>query len=1250
MKFGKSFLTHQIPEWSIYYMQYKHLKKIIKNIDQVFEDFQDNDENIDKNISDLISQILSSFFYELDRDVERVHEFYSVKFSEYSRRLENIIQVLGYDEKSKIINHQLESNDELEEVLSILQELKSAFRNLKWFGELNHKGFIKILKKLDKKLTSLINDHINNSNISDEKSSLFELSNNNKETYLSTRVNALPFANESDLINRLDTINALLNQLGESNNDNLEDDFNNQNESSITRNTSRNFRFLSIGNRRRPSFDQNFLDNYYDLIIDDQSSSLIIELKNIIDKLSLKFLISLLNKAVSNNSTGCIDGLFEFMTDYIKINPQQYETFLYDPSDISGRNFFHQHIISLGKNQLIKDQQDTIPDNESDDEKINSNFDGLSYVLHKIDSLNSPILKHVLVAKDNYSRTPLHYSAQYGLKVITNIILTYLANWDLLDTKVSIDNIDVWGDQEGLTPLHLSIIGKHPKTTENLIIFNNNNTLTCQSLLLLSVRLNSPQILNSLLLQGKINVNYTDLIHNHETALYIACKLNYIDLIEFLLKHGADPEISDALFGWTPIFIAASEGYEQAVKLLIEYGANYQNVDGSGWLPMEHACLRGHLSITDLLKPNDDKLLLYDVYHPENNIPRQVIPSTPTLIASEPVLSTDKLPESSKHITMNDIYKQLKQTGSSSSIPRSKSPNSRRKKSVKPIKSFGHRYLQPDESMILITLGTTDLRDNEIPIDINKITSSLSKSFVTELDTALSLSISCHHKSTNKLVEPPVIIDLPLEDQHGSATDPITFTLSNNLKASDIVITFDLVPTYQSIESTKKNGSGNGKILGRAIALLKDAYTSVGNNFRSLNNNITVPILETSTLDLLGSIRFEYLHVKSFQHESMKITRSDTYWKQLVSTRVIGHRGLGKNESGRKSLQLGENTVESFVAAASLGASYVEFDVQLTKDSIPVVYHDFLVAESGVDIPMHALTAEQFLGLSEDGHNNIDLKDRQSKDDEVLSKSRPRSKSSHQLFNSGFEMTSTSSLSSSIESKNDEHEQGHSQNTRRMKLTRTWKEKNFKGNARGLSVASNFVTLKELFKKVPKTVGFNMELKYPMLDEAQQEGMDEIAMDLNHYIDTILQVVYDENVAGRDILFSSFHPDVCALLSLKQPTIPILFLTESGTAPMADIRASSLQNAIRFAKKWNLLGIVSAAGAFVKTPRLAQVVKSSGLVCVTYGSENNNPELAKVQMKAGVDAVIVDSVLAVREGLRKDQYIKDIDEPTSILA
>ena len=198
------------------------------------------------------------------------------------------------------------------------------------------------------------------------------------------------------------------------------------------------------------------------------------------------------------------------------------------------------------------------------------------------------------------------------------------------------------------------------------------------------------------------------------------------------------------------------------------------------------------------------------------------------------------------------------------------------------MKSFGHRYLNEDESLILLTLGTTDLRDTNVPVELNKV--SLAKSFATELDTALSLSITCRHKLTNNPVEPPVVVDLPLEDFHGSATDPISFKLSNDLTVNDVIITFDIIPTYQV----------NKKVIGRAIALLKDAYTKVGPNLRSLNNSIAIPIIESTNLDILGTIRFEYLQVLPFKHKAMSIARSDTYWKQLVSTRVIGHRGLGK--------------------------------------------------------------------------------------------------------------------------------------------------------------------------------------------------------------------------------------------------------------------------------------------------------------------------------------------------------------------
>jgi Glycerophosphoryl diester phosphodiesterase family len=45
------------------------------------------------------------------------------------------------------------------------------------------------------------------------------------------------------------------------------------------------------------------------------------------------------------------------------------------------------------------------------------------------------------------------------------------------------------------------------------------------------------------------------------------------------------------------------------------------------------------------------------------------------------------------------------------------------------------------------------------------------------------------------------------------------------------------------------------------------------------------------------------------------------------------------------------------------------------------------------------------------------------------------------------------------------------------------------------------------------------------------------------------------------------------------------------------------------------------------------VVKESGLVCVSYGKENDDKVFVRKQIEAGVDAVIVDSVLAIRNEL-----------------
>lgn len=164
-----------------------------------------------------------------------------------------------------------------------------------------------------------------------------------------------------------------------------------------------------------------------------------------------------------------------------------------------------------------------------------------------------------------------------------------------------------------------------------------------------------------------------------------------------------------------------------------------------------------------------------------------------------------------------------------------------------------------------------------------------------------------------------------------------------------------------------------------------------------------------------------------------------------------------------------------------------------------------------------------------------------------------------------------------------------------------------------------------------------------MLQEAEEEDMDTTVIEMNAWVDAILKVVYDHGTAsGRNMIFSSFNPDVCLMLSFKQPSIPILFLTEGGTREMADFRSSSLQEAIRFASRWNLLGVVSAVEPLVLCPRLIKVVKETGLVCVTYGTMNNEAQNVRLQVEQGVDALIVDRVLAIDKELRGGEQGEEV--------
>lgn len=1032
--------------------------------------------------------------------------------------------------------------DETEELMGALLELRSQFRNLQWFGEINRRGFVKITKKLDKKVPDSATQH----------------------RYIATKVDPKPFAKDNTIARLLMDINKWLSNLGDQ--QNIDDNRSERSIRSLGRASAK--AMLTVPSALLDQMDQ--------AIRDDDVKTLEKRLGEANLTLSeapaQALLLNLLQRSISARSKQSID----FLLSHIRT--------LDELDDINERNCIHRLVIHIGRTKSVKAGENEAPSypfpagnhyasqyitpaaspaatpqtSLLKEKLLDKNDEAVQILIYLLDGLREHQWP-ALSSRDSFGRLALHYAAQFGFVVVCQIIMAKMQAWGQFNVEEGIDAPD-WQDKEGNAPLHLSVIGGHPATTQALLQGENwrgpnddqkairRSVSKSSAVLAIAAKSNFKRIVK-LLVDAGVDINWQD--SSGETALHIAARFGHSECAQILIEGNdaqkADLELVEKNFHWTALHIAAVDGHLAVAKLLVEAGADVDKLDSSGWTAKEHAALRGHIAIAQLLKANSrvDELALTTA----NNEERQAA----TNGGSPP-------PEVS---SLGD----RRSNGST--------------RAAEPVKTFGHRYLK-DESLVLVSLGSMDMRKDVDAVKLDRV--PLNEAHTTQLDTALSVVVSA-----NGAQGEPTIIDLPVHEN--ISTEPIVFTTKD---ASKVKLLFDIVPTYSGNEKNK---------IGRGVALLSSVRPSVGSKRMNLLGDICVPVVSSATLEVIGTVNFNFLVVTPFSHPKMEVTSEQTYWKKLASTMVIGHRGLGKNVTSNKSLQLGENTIESFIAAANLGAQYVEFDVQLTKDHVPVIYHDFLVSETGIDAPVHTLTLEQFLHINPDARRlngkeilNQTLHQRNSQQKMRSNSPGPRPRAMSVGYGVGGTVLPDGSATVADE---------------RMKHTRDFKEKGYKGNSRGNFIQAPFATLEDLFRDLPPSVGFNIEMKYPMLHESEEHEMDAYAVELNSFCDTVLTKVYD--LAGsRHIIFSSFNPDICLCLSFKQPNFPIMFLSDAGTCPVGDVRASSLQEAIRFASRWNLLGIVSNTAPFTNSPRLVRVVKQHGLVCVSYGTENNDPLLVQV--------------------------------------
>lgn len=318
---------------------------------------------------------------------------------------------------------------------------------------------------------------------------------------------------------------------------------------------------------------------------------------------------------------------------------------------------------------------------------------------------------------------------------------------------------------------------------------------------------------------------------------------------------------------------------------------------------------------------------------------------------------------------------------------------------------------------------------------------------------------------------------------------------------------------------------------------------------------------------------------------------------------IGGHRGCGENllqpspseVYGRVEPAYRENTLASFKQAVALGVSFVEFDVQVTRDGVPVLWHDDQIITQAPGQPA------------------------------VVSEVKDRSMSE---FRALVQQPSTSSDT---------------------QLVRLFRNRETRARIPSLTAwrcqQDDFLpTLKEMFQVLPESIGFDIEIKMTVpnhIHSTSPEEVDRVVLPVVECVEACAQG------GDRTIVYSSFDPDVCVKLAQYQSRYQVMFLSGCGIYPHVDPRRVSVPAAINFAEEHNLAGIVLPASILMANEDLVLETSAKGLKVCTYGLENNCVLAVEKQRLLGVHAAIVDDVSGVCSSLASgsdNEWSDDLDD------
>jgi glycerophosphodiester phosphodiesterase len=326
--------------------------------------------------------------------------------------------------------------------------------------------------------------------------------------------------------------------------------------------------------------------------------------------------------------------------------------------------------------------------------------------------------------------------------------------------------------------------------------------------------------------------------------LTIALHAEHEDVTRVLLKNRDINLNYRGKHGETAIFIAARSGSLPYIKMILESIPGWTaNVDlvasGSGWTPLIAACVGDHREAAKVL-----------------------------LEAGADQNIRDSFGWTAKdHVAFRGHWKiaAMLTAPTLSSLSRIPKGVVRKTNALPP--------LLPDETRMFVNIGTLNSREPRESVDLRPLLSE--KSLNPYPDTTFAIRIRATNASGKcDLISLPQIND--------KTNFPAVFTTRCPDKSN---VVFDL---YKDATNSQEDGLH----IGSAVALLGSLKQGLGPSRGSFIRNYTIPILEKSSLKLIGTLTFDFLVVKPFPDpRTISIKPHEMIWPRSGSTHVIGHRG-----------------------------------------------------------------------------------------------------------------------------------------------------------------------------------------------------------------------------------------------------------------------------------------------------------------------------------------------------------------------